>query len=276
MITYRDKFLVALDKFVNTTLFNMDAKSVVQSVETATAKTITKKSPNWVYDKIANELNRHRKEASLPMVYIRDLVKNAKNSAEGKDTVEQQRACVFGAAFNRMMSVLKSSYKEYDARYPYMELHFEQKENGVTTVTGYCTDGYRILKHTENCLLSGSPFVVRLRQLQLKPKDELVMITPEKDQTTVSFGNVSFSFNIPAAPNYSIQELFQGVAKDHKAEKAVCVNTSYLRQIVNGMVSGNSASQSRVFLELDSGTRPIKLSDEQTEAFLLPIRCSKN
>ena len=59
MITYRDKFLVALDKFVNTTLFNMDAKSVVQSVETATAKTITKKSPNWVYDKIANELNRH-------------------------------------------------------------------------------------------------------------------------------------------------------------------------------------------------------------------------
>lgn len=159
-----------------------------------------------------------------------------------------------------------------------IRLTFEQVENGRQSVTAYACDGYRIIKTKEKAMAkSEAAFTVFIGIPAVKPKKtDMVTVTLEGAEATVSFGNVSFRFKQPKedAKGYNMNELYDQQGKTHFAtQKAVShVNPTFLQELARGLEKSLPVQLAMTIEIPDTPNGLIKLSRGETEIYLCPVR----
>lgn len=256
-------------------------EGIIVSVEKATNKKITAKSPNWIFDRLWARLDgRLNPDRTSAGDTLRAVVQKSREEAfriihdTSADVPGAERlleASMRGNEFASLVEtlkgfILKDGMSASDER---LQLVFGRDEKGRSIVDGYACNGVSLAHATSPCALVGDAFTVYIDIPRLKPKkNSLVRISLGSKKACVAFDDVSFSTLQTGNPKdlQSIRSSF----KDEEDTKTVLMNPVLLKKMATAMCSGNFSRKVKV--TVGGEVSIVSFQAEDAEIFICPIR----
>lgn len=298
-ITYREAFATQLQKnlqAVSAILVEVPegkdgtpplsfVEGIIASVEKATNKKITAKSPNWIFDRLRARLDgRLNPDHTSAGDTLRAVVQKSREeafriihdtSADVPGAEKLLEASMRGSEFVSLVDtlkgfVMKDGMKVSDGR---LQLVFGKDEKCRSIVDGYACNSVSMAHATASCALVGDAFTVYIDIPRLKPKrNSLVRISLKGKTAHVAFDDVSFSTFQTGNPNdlQAIRNSF----KDEEDTKTVLMDPVLLKKMATAMCSGNLPR--RVKVTVGGEVSMVSFQDEGAEIFICPMRPTRH